>query len=242
MRDPYPLVALTLAGFVVGTLVQEFHRGTRARTRMYEESWPTAFGRLIARNRRRYGGYVVHLGMVIYFVAFTGMAFKVDREATLRPGESVEVKSPYGHTYKLTHVGVSQYDALNRVVTAATMQVSKDGKSMGLLTSEKRQHFTEPGGQGTREKSFEPSTEVGIRSGLQEDLYLVFAGSVEGTEEANYRITINPLVWWVWFGGFVLVSGGLITMWPGGGPIAVARPVEAGYGVRLAGTGAETQE
>ena len=56
--------------------------------------------------------------------------------------------------------------------------------------------------------TFEPSTEVGIRSKLQEDLYVVFAGSVDGTEEAVYRFTINPLVWWVWFGGFVLAFGG----------------------------------
>ncbi len=241
MRDLYPIMAISLAGFVLGTLVQEFHRGTRARTRMYQESWPTAFLRLTGRNRRRYGGYVVHLGAIIYCVAFTGMAFRVDREATLRPGESVEVKSPYGHTYKLTHVGISQYDMLNRVVTAATMEVSKDGKPIGILTSEKRQHFTEPGGQGTREKSFEPSTEVGIRSGLREDLYLVFAGTVEGTEEANYRITINPLVWWVWFGGAVLVAGGLITMWPGSGPTpSLSRAAQSGYEVQLAGMGTGT--
>jgi cytochrome c-type biogenesis protein CcmF len=156
--------------------------------------------------------------MLIYFVAFTGMAFKVDQEATLRPGQSVALRSPFGHEYTLTHVGVSQYDERNRVVSAATIQVAVDGQPRGLLKSEKRQHFVLPvaGDPRVREKSFEPSTEVGIRSTLQEDLYMVYAGSVEGTEEAVYRFNINPLVQWVWIGCVVLVFGGLVTMWPGG--------------------------
>ena len=114
------LMALGLAGFVTGTILQEFHRGVRARRRMHGESPPLAFARLIARNRRRYGGYLVHVGMVIYFVAFSGMAFKRVMEATLKPGESVQLASPFGHTYTLTHMGVSQYEALNRIVSAAT--------------------------------------------------------------------------------------------------------------------------
>ena len=68
-----------------------------------------AFVRLVGRNRRRYGGYIVHFGSLIYFVAFAGMAFKREREATLKPGQSVELRSPYGHTYRFTHVGISQY-------------------------------------------------------------------------------------------------------------------------------------
>jgi cytochrome c-type biogenesis protein CcmF len=234
MRDYYVLVALGLAGFVVGTLTQEFVRGTSARHRMYHEGYPLALARLVAKNRRRYGGYIVHLGMVIYFVAFTGMVFKRDREATLKPGESVEIQSPFGHVYRFTHVGVSQYEALNRHVTAATVEVMKDGRKDGLMTSEKRQHVDSFGNP-----TFEPSTEVAIRSGLQEDVYIVFAGSVNGTEEAVYRFTINPLVWWVWYGGVVLVIGGLITMWPGGGPAGpTAARAQAGYEAQLAGTGA----
>ena len=235
MRDFYAVIALTLAAFVAGTVAQEFYRGVRARRRMHQESVPVAFFRLIERNRRRYGGYLVHVGVLIYFVAFTGMAFRVQQEATLRPGESVELRSPFGHTYRFTHVGLSQYEALNRIVTAATMQVEVDGRPAGLLTSEKRQHV-----DSFKRPTFEPSTEVGIRSGLREDLYLVFAGAVDGTEEAVYRVNINPLVWWVWFGGFVLAFGGIVTMWPGGGPaIAPTRRVQSGYGVVLVGSGKE---
>ena len=231
MRDPYPLMALALGGFVAGTVVQEFYRGARARMRMHGETPPVALARLVGRNRRRYGGYIVHVGLLIYFVAFAGMAFKQEQEATLKPGQSIEMRSPFGHTYRFTHVGISQYEALNRIVSAATVQVTKDGKADGLITSEKRQHV-----DSFKRPTFEPSTEVGIRSGLQEDVYVVFAGAVNGTEEAVYRFNLNPLVWWVWYGGFVLVFGGLLTMWPGGGPIVRGpRGAQAGYGAALAG-------
>ncbi|HWA55971.1 MAG TPA: cytochrome c-type biogenesis CcmF C-terminal domain-containing protein [Gemmatimonadales bacterium] len=237
MSNFYSIMALSLAGFTGGTLFQEFFRGTTARHKMYSESYPLAFARLVARNRRRYGGYIVHLGMLIYFVAFAGYAFKTEMEATLKPGDSATLKSPFGHTYTFTHVGVSQFEQLNRVVTQASVQVTKDGKSVGVINSEKRQHFSEPA-PGVRQKSFEPSTEVGIRSNLQEDLYVVFAGSVDGSEEAVYRFTINPLVMWVWIGGVVLLVGGLITMWPSGTVSSGAsRRAQAGYEVQLAGSG-----
>src|ERR687889_2214898 len=233
VRDFYALVALALAGFVAGTILQEFYRGIRARRRMHGESTPLAFARLVARNRRRYGGYIVHAGILIYFVAFAGMAFQRQGGGTLKPGESTELKSPFGHTYRFTHLGISQYEALNRVVSAATVEVTKDGRRAGLMTSEKRQHV-----DSFKRPTFEPSTEVAIRSNLQEDVYIVFAGAVNGTEEAVYRFNLNPLVWWVWFGGLVLAFGGLITMWPGGGPVVGApRRAQAGYEVTLVGAG-----
>jgi len=230
MRDFYALMAIALGGLVVATVVQEFARGARARHRQYGEAYALALGRLIARNRRRYGGYIVHTGMVILFIAFAGMAFKRETEATLRPGESVSLRSPYGWTYTFTHLGISQYQALNRLVTAATVEVARNGKRIGLLSTEKRQHV-----DGTGRPTFEPSTAVGIRSDLREDLYTVLAGVVNGTEQAVYRFTINPLVWWVWYGGMIVALGGLIVMWPGGGAPAVKRS-QAGYAVRLVET------
>src|SRR5213083_2366998 len=226
MRDLYALIAIALGGFVTGTVVQEFARGARARHRQYGEGYALALGRLLARNRRRYGGYIVHTGIVILFVAFAGMAFKTETEASLRPGESASIKSPYGWTYRLTHLGISQYDALNRQVTAATVEVTRDGKRLGVLTPEKRQHV-----DGLGRPTFKPSSEVGIRSDLREDLYVVLGGVVNGTEEAVFRFTINPLVWCVWYGGMIIALGGLIVMWPGGSP--AAKRSQAGYAVRL---------
>src|SRR6266581_919589 len=226
MRDVYPLVAIALGAFVTATVVQEFARGARARHRQYGEGYPLALARLLARNRRRYGGYIVHTGIVLLFVAFAGMAFKTETEATLRPGESATIRSPYGWTYTLTHLGISQYDALNRQVTAATLDVRRDGKRLGVMTTEKRQHV-----DGLGRPTFQPSTEVGIRSDLREDLYVVLGGVVNGTEQAVFRFTINPLVWWVWYGGMVVALGGLIVMWPGGSP--TTKRSQAGYAVRL---------
>ena len=228
MRDLYALLAIALGGFVVATIVQEFARGTRARHRQYGEAYPLALARLLARNRRRYGGYIVHTGIVILFVAFAGMAFKTETEATLRPGESASLRSPYGQTYTFTHLGISQYDALNRQITAATVEVRRNGRPIGFLTPEKRQHV-----DGLGRPTFQPSTEPGIMSMLREDLYGVLGGTVAGTEQAVFRFTINPLVWWVWYGGMIVALGGLIVMWPGGSP--AARRAQAGYAVRLVG-------
>jgi len=232
MRDLGPLLAITIGAFVCATVIQEFARGARARHRQYGESIAFAVVQLLTRNRRRYGGYIVHVGIVLLFVAFAGMAFKTETQATLRPGDSVTLKSPYGHMYTFTHVSVSQYNQLNREITAALVDIRRDGKPIGRLRTEKRQHVDALG-----RPTFEPSTAVGIRSDLREDLYVVLGGLVNGTEEAVYRFTINPLVWWVWFGGFVLVIGGLIVLWPGGGSAAGARGrtqrAQAGYTVKL---------
>src|SRR5881394_3638996 len=232
MRDGWALVAFSLGAFVVGTVVQEFARGARARNRQYGEALPLAVLQLLSRNRRRYGGYIVHIGIVLLFVGFAGMAFKTETEATLRPGESAELRARDGHVYTFTHLGISQYNALNRQVTAALLDVRRDGKEIGRLRTEKRQHVDALGN-----RTFEPSTEVGIMSGLRVDLYVVLAGLVNGTEQAVFRFTINPLVWWVWFGGLVLVIGGLIVLWPGGVVVAVkgskATPAQAGYVVKL---------
>jgi cytochrome c-type biogenesis protein CcmF len=126
-------------------------------------------------------------------------------------------------------VGISEYDQLNRFVFAASLEVAKDGSRVGIMTSEKRQYLDSMG-----QPIFQPSTEPAIRSGLLEDLYIVYAGSVEGTENAVYRITVTPLVWWLWFGGILLVVGGIVTLWPSGGPsrASVRRALE-GYQTRI---------
>jgi len=226
MRHVYAVMTIVFAAFVVTGIVQEFWRGVRARHRLHGEHYVLALGHLVGRNRRRYGGYVVHLGIVMYFVAFTGQAFRTEVEASLKPGEVAELRSPFGYTYTFTHIGVSQYEALNRFVSAASVDVRRDGEPVGILTSEKRQHV-----DSFKRPTFEPSTEAAIMYTLREDVYMVYAGSVAGTEEAVYRFTINPLVAWVWIGGFTLVFGGVITLWPGGGPArrGPRQDEEAGY-------------
>ena len=233
MRTFYALMSLALAGFVMVTIIQEFQRGVRARMSMYQENIFLALVHLVERNRRRYGGYIVHVGIVIYFVAFTGLAFKTEKSVDLTPGETATIHSPFGYDYTLTARGVSQYVMLNRKVTAATLAVTRNGKRIGDIKSEKRQHMDSFGND-----EFEPSTEVGIMSDLREDLYVVYAGSIDGTERAHFTFHVNPLVSWFWIGGAILTLGGILAMWPGGPQVRTKRrrsAAQAGYSVPLAG-------
>jgi cytochrome c-type biogenesis protein CcmF len=227
MRDVYALIAYTLAGFVLTTILQEFHKGIGARRRMYSENPVTAFVRLVARNRRRYGGYIVHVGIVVLFVAFAGLAFKEEFDVSLKAGESFQATDPYGHQWRFVNQGVSQYEQLNRSVTAVLLEATRDGEPAGFIKSEKRQHVDSRG-----VPTFNPSTEVGLKYGLRQDVYVVLAGvtGAPGNETAEVRIDFNPLVVWVWYGGFIMAIGGLIVMWPQ----AERRKVQAGYATTLA--------
>ncbi|MDQ6828161.1 MAG: heme lyase CcmF/NrfE family subunit [Gemmatimonadota bacterium] len=218
MRDVYALIAFALAGFVMTTILQEFYKGVRARHFMYDENFASAIFRLVARNRRRYGGYIVHVGIVVLFVAFAALAFKRENDVTLRSGETFTTRDPYGHAWAFTSEGVSQYDELNRHSTAVLLRTTRDGKPMPPIKTEKRQYF-----DGQNRDTFEPATEVGILEGARQDVYVVLAG-VRG-ETAELRITFNPLVVWVWFGGMVMAIGGLIVMWPA----AERRSTHGGY-------------
>jgi cytochrome c-type biogenesis protein CcmF len=223
MRNFHALVAYILSGFVAGTIGQEFYKGIGARHSMHDESIPLAAVRLVARNRRRYGGYIVHAGIVILFCAFAGLAFKKDHDVQLKAGEARELVDPLGHRWRFVSQGVSTSETLNRFVTAVGLEVWRDGERQGIVTSEKRQHF-----DSNKQPQFEPSTEVGIRTSAAMDLYVVLAGVRD--ETAELRISFNPLVVWVWIGGVVMALGGLIVMWPqaerrrAGGYVATLEP------------------
>ena len=223
MREFAAIIAYTFAGFVAMTVIQEFYKGVGARHRMYGESLVPAFGRLVARNRRRYGGYIVHMGIVVVFCGFAGLAFKKDFDVTLRAGDAKEVVDPFGHKWRFVSQGISQYDLLNRQVTAVALDLSRDGKRAGVLTTEKRQHVDSRGAP-----TFEPSTEVGIKESWRQDVYVVLAG-VGDNQDAELRITFNPLVRWVWLGGALMALGGLVVMWPQ----AERKRVQSGYAVAM---------
>jgi cytochrome c-type biogenesis protein CcmF len=207
MRDSYALVAYTLAGFVAATIAQEFQKGISARRSIHGEALPVATVRLIARNRRRYGGYIVHAGIVVLFAAFAGLAFKRDHDVQMRAGDTKELVDPLGHRWRFVSQGISTSETLNRYVTAVGLEVWRDGVRQGIISSEKRQYL-----DSNKNPLFEPSTEVGIRSSAKMDLYIVLAGVREDT--AELRISFNPLVIWVWIGGMIMAVGGLIVMWP----------------------------
>ena len=189
----------------------------RSSSRIEGEGYVLALFHLVTRNRRRWGGYVVHIGMVMIYFAFAGAAYNVDERAHLNPGESVEVTSPFGHTYTLTHEGLSvsigrgQRNLVWQAI--ATISVKRNGKARGILTSEKRRYTT----------SETLMTEVGIRSNAQEDLYLILSalddpeGALAADSDAqgiDLQVLIKPFVAWIWYGTLMLAIGTLIALWP----------------------------
>jgi cytochrome c-type biogenesis protein CcmF len=229
MRTMSAIIAYAFAAFVSATILQEFYKGVRARRSMYGEATPRAFVRLVARNRRRYGGYIVHAGIVIIFCAFAGLAFKTEHDLTMTAGDTKTLVDPFGHSWSFTSQGVSRYDVLNREVTAVALETKRDGVRMGVITSEKRQYFS-GSDPNNRVPTFQPASEVGIMGSFRQDVYVTLAGVV-GQDTSEIRITFNPLVRWVWLGGMCMGIGGLIVMWPQaerrrkqGGYITTLRP------------------
>src|SRR5690348_9442094 len=141
MGRGYATVTYTLAAFVAATILQEFYKGVSARRAIHGESIPVGFVRLVARNRRRYGGYIVHAGIVMLFAAFAGLAFKTEHDVTLRTGQEFETNDPYGHHWRFVSQGASTDKRANRMVTSVALETFRDGKRTGFIKSEKRQYF-----------------------------------------------------------------------------------------------------
>jgi len=200
MRHYYALVSFSLCGFVVASVMMEFFRGVRARQAMMGEAPHIALARLIGKNRRRYGGYIIHIGVVMMFLAFTGTsAFKQERQITVNPGDSFEIGN-----YTLRYDGVESHDTPHIAYLKANVAVLQGGELLETLQPEKRFY----------KKPEQPTTEVAIRSTLGADLYLVLGSYDEPTKMATIIAYINPLVGFLFWGGAVLVLGTFVTIWP----------------------------
>ena len=198
IRSFYTLVSFTLSVFVLVTILIEFLRGTKTRAMMRSENYFTAFWRLIMRNKRRYGGYVIHLGVIMVFVGITGSSvFKTEKVATLKPGQSMQIGR-----YNLVYQGLSRFSEKDHQVIAGNLWVEKNGKRLQKLSPQK--HFYE---------RRQPTTEVAIMSNLKEDLYTILA-AFEEDQRATFKVFINPLVSWIWYGGLIMVIGSLIAVGP----------------------------
>jgi cytochrome c-type biogenesis protein CcmF len=198
VRDIYATISLVLCVFTAAAIALEFHVGTRARMRSTDEGYLQAIYRLSCKNRRRYGGYITHFGLVLLFVGFTGKAFTQETEIVLSRGET----APIGG-YDLTYEALAFKEDANMSSTAAALTLKKDGQRLGTLLPERR--FYKAFDQGT--------TEVAIYSNLSEDFYIILVGSADD-DSAKFQVYINPLVNFVWVGGMVLILGALWAMWP----------------------------
>ena len=189
-------MCLVLCVFVACTILAEFHRGALARRRQ-GESYAQALWILTFRNTRRYGGYVVHMGMVFLFVGFAGAGFNREVQKEMVKGDKVEIG---GYSLKLQDI--KETENANFVSEVGIIKVYRNGKEIKTLKPERR--FYRASEQAT--------TEVALRSTLKEDLYVVLAGfNPEGTR-AIIHVFLNPLVAWVWLGAFVFMVGTLICL------------------------------
>ncbi len=194
------LLAYTFSAFVLGSIAYEFVRGTRTRHGLDGGGWWPAFSSLVGRNRRRYGGYVVHAAIVLLALGVAGSAYDTTRSARLDPGEQLEIAG-----YTLTYVGVTQNTVANARELRAQVDVERDGASLGTY---------EPG------KNFYPvedqvSNEPAIRSEARTlgDLFLILdAANADGS--IQLKAVVNPLVNLIWLAGLVFLGGALIAMWP----------------------------
>jgi cytochrome c-type biogenesis protein CcmF len=185
---------------VTGTITQEFYRGARVRSRATGIDLFTSLVGLFARSRRRYGGYVIHLGIVLIFVGFAGNAFSRTEEVPLKQGQQVELK-PY--VVKLEKLTVTE-DAQKQMVTAE-MSVTRNGKAIESMY---------PARWFFHGHEQEPTTEVALRRGPGDDLYLVLASYDVQTQDAAFQIHVNPLVNWIWLGVGIMLIGTIIALLP----------------------------
>jgi len=197
IRQLYPFLSFTISLFVITTISLDFYRGGKARKEITGGGFPSAFWALMTRNKRHYGGYIVHLGIVLVFVGITGGAFKMEKQITVDRGDSFKVKN-----YTIRYDSLSRYPTANKEVVAATLSVFNAGKRIALLTPEKNHHRGHD----------QPATEVAIHSTLKEDLYVILAG-YEG-EIATFKVLVNPLVVWIWIGGGVMGLGTIVALFP----------------------------
>lgn len=199
VRHVVALISFAICLFVVGTIVLEFYRGVRARRATNGGTVGQAFVALIRRNRRRYGGYIVHFGMVLLFVGITGSsAYQIEKNLVLRPGERAQVGD-----FTLQYQDLIRQMEPTHESYMAPVRVFRQDALVTTLYPEKRVYFAQN----------QPTTEVALRTSLLEDLYVILAG-FESNKVATFKVFINPLVFWMWMGGLVIVIGTLIAIWP----------------------------
>ena len=193
-------ICFALCGFVTGTIMQEFWRGARVRQTTTGTDVFTALIGLVARNKRRYGGYVVHISIVLMFLGFAGEGFKQDEQVLLRPGQQTQVGD---FVVRLDGIRVTD-DGQKQMITGHTT-VFRDGREIGRLYPAKW-YF--------RKHEDQPTTEVAIRRTFAEDLYLVMPAFNLEEQSASLEIVVNPLVNWVWVGFGLLALGTGIALLP----------------------------
>jgi cytochrome c-type biogenesis protein CcmF len=193
-------LCFALCGFVVGTVAQEFWRGASVRRKNTGTDVFTAMIGLVGRNKRRYGGYIVHVGIVLIFFGFAGNARKLDEQVNLKVGGEAKIGK-----YTIRNTGVKVSDDGQKQMTTAYLEVFVNGQQIDGLY---------PARWAYRRHEQEPTTEVAIRRTPAEDLYAVLGGFDLADQSATLQLVVNPLVNWIWVGFGVLALGTGIALLP----------------------------
>ncbi|HUL16978.1 MAG TPA: heme lyase CcmF/NrfE family subunit [Terriglobales bacterium] len=197
-REFYAIVCMTLCSFVASTIVLEFYRGARVVRARSGASWIASCVDLTMRNTRRYGGYIVHFGMVLIFIGLAGSAFKSEVQKEMPIGSTMKIGP-----YELLLQSIDQTQTKNYTAERMIMEVMKNNKPIMMLYPEKRSF------PATNQP---PGTMVAIYSTLREDLYVVYAGQNEENGPPVIHAFLNPLVKWIWFGGVIVVMGTIVAL------------------------------
>jgi len=194
----YALSMWSLCAFVTATIVQEYARAIRARVRKGEENAFQAFAALMGKNQQRYGGYIVHLGVVLIMVGTAGSVLNQEQLKNLSPGNEFQFRE-----YRLEYLSAEPIPAQHYGGAVARLALYRDDEPMGVMTPEKRMYWLEQ----------QPASVPSVYSTLREDLYVILT-SIEHDGSATFKIYRNPLVNWIWIGSYVFVLGSVLVMWP----------------------------
>jgi len=212
IRNPFALLGIFLAALVFSVTLYEYVRGVWARAKRDGQGIFNAFVILTARNRRRYGGYIIHIGVVMMAIGIIGIEmFQSETQGTVPQGGQIEL-GPYVMTYD----SLAVFDAADgRNVARAVVSVEKDGKPVGELYPRRDFYYD----------SQQPMTIPGVRSTIEDDFYILLVDWLPITSDgATFKIYHNPLVKWMWLGAWVFIVGTLVAAWPKKEPERVMVP------------------
>lgn len=200
LREWYVLVAFSLAAFVFGTIFMEFRRGVTARRHLVSERPARALMNLIAKNNRRYGGYIIHVGVALAFVGIVGSSFfRTEVKKSIKPGGSFDVGP-----YELVFLGLKHDETPHLESARAEVEVLRNGNPLAVMRP----------GKLFYKRPQQPATSVAIRSTPVSDLYVVLASLDDNSGLVTFQVFLTPLVFWLWAGGFIAAFGTVIVMWP----------------------------
>ncbi|HEY1802668.1 MAG TPA: cytochrome c-type biogenesis CcmF C-terminal domain-containing protein [Terriglobales bacterium] len=214
----YSLMAVMLAVLVGATVVSEFVRGGRVISRHTGQNLIASMVHLGHRNTRRYGGYIVHFGVIIVIIGFAGSAFNQDKEQEMNFGDQMTIGA-----YTLKCESFTQDDNPNYASEWAVIDVFKNGGQIATVYPERRFY----------KASQQTSTIVANRSTLKEDLYLVYEGQSQTTGHPIIKAHLNPLVMWIWIGAWIMLAGTILALFPNAVPVRAAAPVRVGDAVTV---------